>query len=223
MLGAMATFDKTEGALPCVRLALTAHDFGGLASGRGSIASFLCASATPPLEAPRCSGASYQTAREGSRESTGSLASETSGRGGVGNCAPRGSVGTVDPQHGTSNRHWFASAGQKDASRLPPEAGRMSPSPEVRKDDCPKCGKAFLSGDLQEHLDFHYAEELQGRYAREGDVARDMAKVTSAGGGGAKRRRSEGGTAAQRQTMQSRRSNSALPANRRIDNFFKPA
>lgn len=38
---AMSVFDKTKQALPCSRLALTAHEFGGLVSGRGSIASFL--------------------------------------------------------------------------------------------------------------------------------------------------------------------------------------
>lgn len=43
---AMSIFDKTEQALPCSRLALTAHEFNGLVSGRGSIASFLRASPT---------------------------------------------------------------------------------------------------------------------------------------------------------------------------------
>lgn len=232
VLGAMATFDKTEGALPCVRLALTAHEFGGLASGRGSIASFLSGSATPPLEAPHRSEASSQTAqegsREGSRESTGSplelLALDAIGRESAGNCVTRGKVGAVDPQGGAINKYRLASAGDTDTSRLPSEAGRSSPSPEAGKERCPKCGEAFLPGDLQEHLDFHYAEGLQERYAREGDVARDMARVISSGGGGAKRRRPEGETAAQRQTTQSRRGpSSALPANRRIDNFFKPA
>lgn len=224
VLGAMTTFDKTEGALPCVRLALTAHDFCGLASGRGSIASFLCASTPPPLEAPSCPEASSLTAREGSRESTGSsLKFEASRRGGAENCLARGKVGAVNPQGETSDSSRLASVGDKDATRLQPEVGRSSPSPEAGKEECPKCGEAFLSEDLQEHLDFHYAEGLQERYSREGDVARDMARVTSAGGGGAKRRRPGGGTAVQRQTTQSRRSSSALPANRRIDNFFKPA
>ena len=226
VLGAMATFDKTEGALPCVRLALTAHDFACLASGRGSIASFLCASATPPFEAPSRSEGSAQMAREDFRESTGSsfeLASDASGKGGVGNCVTTGMMRAINAQAGTSNSSRLASAGDKDSSRLPSMVGRSSPSPEAGKEQCPKCGEAFLSGDLQEHLDFHYAEGLQERYAREGDVAGDMAKLASAGGGGAKRRRPEGRTAARRQTTQSRRSSSALLANRRIDNFFKPA
>ena len=218
---AMASFEKVEGALPCVRLALTAHEFSGLASGRSSIASFLCASAAPPLEVP-CLEASSEKGDEGLGEmAEPSFELEINARGGAKNSSTGEEVGAADPQGGMKNRSLFPFVGGKDTARLHSGVRRTSPSLESGKEECPKCGEAFLSVDIREHLDFHYAEGLQQRYAREGDVARDMAELASAGGG-AKRRRPEGGTVAQRQPAQARRSNT-LSANRRIDYFFKPA
>lgn len=218
---AMAIFAKTENALPCSRLALTAHDFSDLVSGRGSIASFLCANLKPRATA----------APSGSGGGEGGGASSPAGVelvGGVGDekgvLSRRGRTEAMaDPQdvrspksEPRSSTSSGGSSGMKGSNNPTPMAGDGAGSP--REGVCPKCGEAVGAGeDLREHLDFHYAEGLQERYSREGDVAGEMAARMSDPAGLSKRRR-EGnkGKGGKKGKMEGRDGH-------KIDSFFKPA
>ena len=219
---AMATFAKTENALPCSRLALTAHDFSDLVSGRGSIASFLRSNSKPNVTtASNCGGGSGGGGGGGGTSSPAGVVDGV----GVGNekgALSRGRTETsIDPQVFRSSRSEPRSG---DSSSSNSNSMEDSNNPVVedatsrrRGEVCPKCGETLAADeDLREHLDFHYAEGLQERYSREGDVARDMAAKTSGPGGLLKRRR-EGnkGKAGKR--------GKGGPEGRKIDSFFKPA
>lgn len=223
---AMAIFaKKTENALPCSRLALTAHDFSDLVSGRGSIASFLCANLKPQAA---------------------TIVSSRSGGGGGGASSPAGAVviagdvgdekgvlsrgrteKAIDPQDvrlaKSEPRSSTSSGGGSNCSSSSMEGNNSTPAAEdetrdPREEVCPKCGETLAAEeDLQEHLDFHYAEGLQARYSREGDVARDMAARMSGPGGLPKRRR-EGNTG-----KGGKQGKVRGREGRRIDSFFKPA
>lgn len=249
---AMTIFAKTKDALPCSRLALTAHEFSGLVSGRGSIASFLRV-LPPPVESPSPEAVKSvpkaTLALDPSRRRGGDISLPelvVSGVGGEQNDVSnrgRGEV-TTDPQGvrnfsgepgSSSGNGSDAGGGGGDAgggggdsgsvwgsdTRRSHPAGDESekpPSSPLRPGDnvCPKCEKMLAEEeDLQEHLDFHYAEGLQERYAREGGVAQGMASTMSNRGEVSKRRRQEpGGKRAKSQTKR--------PAGQRIDSFFKP-
>lgn len=102
---------------------------------------------------------------------------------------------------------------------------------------CTKCGVLIEAGLMPEHLDFHYAQDLQNRYSREGDGARHSGNnsrtsagnhLTSSGSSsGEKRKREEGagrGSVAVGSGVGRRASTKAsnVKPTRRIDSFFKP-
>lgn len=229
---AMAIFSKTKDALPCSRLALTAHEFSGLVSGRGSIASFLRV-LPPPVELPSPEpvksmpkatlvfGPSRQ--RGGDRslpdvEANG-VGSEENDAFNTGRDEATAEPGSNSGGHGRS-RGDSGSVWGSDTRRSHPAGGENdTPPPSLLRPGakvCPKCGKMLAElEDLQEHLDFHYAEGLQERYAREGGVAREMAPAMPDRGDVSKRRRRDmGGKRTKSQTKR--------PAAERIDAFFKP-
>lgn len=231
---AMAIFAKTKDTLPCSRLALTAHDFSGLVSGRGSIASFL--RVLPPLVEspspqsvdvmPKVTPALDPSPRRGDGRSLSGV--EASGvEGGQNSCnSNRGRrEATAEPgssssfngsRGGGDNGGDNGSVWGSDTRRSRP-AGASHCHPRPGAKVCPKCGKMLAEEeDLQEHLDFHYAEGLQERYAREGGVAQGAASVVPDRGGGGvlKRRRDIRGKRMKSQTKR--------PAAERIDAFFKP-
>lgn len=235
---AMAIFAKTEQALPCSRLALTAHDFTGLVSGRGSIASFLRVSSPPsPLlpSAPPTRRTSLFRSRTseplesnipvrvespfgGGRSSSSEVPARLSGRDGGVNVgsdqketqSPRlgRSEPELDDDRGDIIGDWLKSG---DAKMEPSGRERDPVSARMGKDGgkgCPKCGAKVAAAEMQEHLDFHYAEGLQERYSREGNVAREME---------VKRKKPEAGDWEAKQ----RRRRQEGSATTRIDSFFK--
>lgn len=230
--GAMAVFAKNEEALPCCRLALTAHDFSGLVSGRGSIASFLRAlpptsSLPPPPKAAPCPVTDKSTAVEPGRSNIPSsemarsvgddVRCDRRGRGSHEEADPPKGLGIGTASDGGGGSSGSIGRSYPIGSEKPPRFHPGGRGMETLEDEeCPKCGEAFAADDLQEHLDFHYAQGLQERYTREGDVARDMAAMAS-NGGAAKRRRQDGERGAKRQMKKGDRSAA------RIDSFFKPA
>lgn len=210
MSEAMAVFAKTEQALPCSRLTLTAHEFSDLVSGRGSIASFLRTASKPAASRAPDWETSSKTTSLGPGKDRGST-SEACGGGAerdVERNLCRGRA-EADPQDGRHNRTISSEAVGK-IGQLHRRKDTKPPSPQSGQKQCHKCGEVVAEGDLREHLDFHYAEGLQERYSREGDFARDMAKRKRPGeGGGAKRQTKQLGRRGSRSTA-------------RIDSFFKP-
>ncbi|CAM9197043.1 unnamed protein product [Ectocarpus sp. 6 AP-2014] len=237
---AMAVFAKTDNALPCSRLALTAHEFCGLVSGRGSIASFLRVLPPPPPPPqqpmpPLMSPLEKWGSKGVKPNAKQTLPVDPSGQAGGGRSLPKGDdeevPGTETAEASTGPRD-VPRAGSKDGSRVDRSrnfqpsshlAGaacdeRTAPSPlRPGYERCPRCGKVLAPEDLQEHLDFHYAEGLQERYTREGDVARDMAARMSDREGPPKRKIQEAG-GGKRAKSQTKRPAAGL----RIDSFFKP-
>ncbi|CAN0488959.1 unnamed protein product, partial [Ectocarpus sp. 8 AP-2014] len=235
---AMAVFAKTDNALPCSRLALTAHEFCGLISGRGSIASFLRVLPPPPPQQPMPPPTS-PLEKWGSKgvkpNAKQALAVDPSGQAGGGRSLPEGDdedvPGTETAEASTGPRD-VPRVGSKDGSRVD-RSRNFQPSSHLAGaacdertaqsplrpgyERCPKCGKVLSPEDLQEHLDFHYAEGLQERYTREGDVARDMAARISDREGLPKRKIQEAG-GGKRAKSQTKRPAAGL----RIDSFFKP-
>lgn len=229
---AMAIFAKTKDALPCSRLALTAHDFSGLVSGRGSIASFLrvlpspSPSPEPAKSVPEAILAVDSSRRRGSGRSLRKVGAsrvggeKTSffnvGRSEVA-AEPDSSIsggGSGDPGGGDGS----GSVWGGDTRPSHPAGGEHDkpPSSPLRpRDTCPKCGKMLANEDLREHLDFHFAEGLQERYSREGGVAQDTASGMPDRGGVSKRRRTEMGG-------KRTKSHTKRQAAQRIDTFFKP-
>lgn len=233
MSEAMAIFAKTKDALPCNRLALTAHDFNALVSGRGSIASFLrvlpspVESPSPELVkfVPKATLAVDSSRRKGGRSLPEGGASGVGGEKisffsvGQGEAAaePDSSSSGGGGSGGECN---IGSVWGSDTKRSYPAGGEQEkpPSSPRRPRDtvCPKCGKMLAKEeDLREHLDFHYAEALQERYTREGGAAQGTASVMSDRGGVSKRRRHEMGG-------KRTKSHTKRPAAERIDAFFKP-
>ncbi|CAM9159339.1 unnamed protein product [Ectocarpus fasciculatus] len=237
---AMAVFAKTENALPCSRLALTAHEFSGLVSGRGSIASFLRVLPPPPPPPQRpmppptspFEKSGLKVVKPDAKEA---FAVGPSGQAGGGRSLPEGDGGDVsgrETAEASTGPREVPRVGSKDGSRIDRSrnfrpshlAGdacdeSTAPSPlRPGHERCPKCGQVLAPEYLQEHLDFHYAEGLQERYAREGDVARDMtARMSDRGGPPTKRKIQEAGGG------KGARSQAKRPAaGRRIDSFFKP-
>lgn len=284
---AMSVFDKTKNTLPCNRLALTAHEFDSLVSGRGSIASFLRAAPTEnkpaaatssemnsqeQLSSPsgemneRCGTSTRSSPFSGKRRGSMHNSSENHGGGGA-----LGAKMTTDApaavmaaaagltSESTVRVGDSESSSVAKAPRSTGEASLMSTMTSAvvvaatgregawgedvwegeERSPCTKCGVFIEAGLMPEHLDFHYAQDLQQRYSREGDVARDRASIsrTSAvnhgiGGGnssGEKRKREEGGGRGRGSTavgggVGRRTSTKAgnVGPTRRIDSFFKP-
>ncbi|CAM9285497.1 unnamed protein product [Scytosiphon promiscuus] len=233
---AMALFTKTDNALPCSRLALTAHDFGGLVSGRGSIASFLRAlpreeetqPAPTPLESLRPDAATpsrraspvkyLDEGRDagGERSVPGEEADLARGGEDLGVSGRRLARAATDAEERLRLGDRSSSSFER-SDRVRSESSVARSPVRSGQQRCPKCEKNLApEEDLQEHLDFHYAEGLQERYAREGDVVRDMAAKTSDRGGASKRSRHDVGGKGSKGW-------SKRPAARRIDSFFKPA
>lgn len=235
----MAVFAKTDNALPCSRLALTAHEFSGLVSGRGSIASFLRVLPPPPQQPqqpmpPPTSPLEKSSSKGVKPNAKEALAVGPSGQAGGGRSLPEGDDEDVpgkETAEASTDPREVPRVGSKDGSRVDRSrnfqpsshlAGaardeRTAPSPlRPGYERCLKCGKVLAPEDLQEHLDFHYAEGLQERYTREGDVARDMGARMSDREGLPKRKIQEagGGKRAKSQTKRP-------AAGPRIDYFFK--
>ena len=235
MCEAMSVFEKTENALPCSRIALTAHDFVGLVSGRGSIASFLRVSplkCVPPPSggSPVCETACARTAASNGSKCEGGSLSDSARHvddecdGSVGSRAsealsPEGAVGRGDGGSGSE------SSRSGDVGRSRCERNMEIPSTEPNKEPCPNCGEPIAPDKLPEHLDFHYAQGLQERYTREGHVAADIA-ARAPSSEAAKRRIAEdqrGPTRRPKAKKHSPRRGSNGGATTRIDSFFKPA
>lgn len=245
----MALFTKTDDALPCSRLALTAHEFNSLVSGRGSISSFLrviprrdeTSPAKAPHESPssdpakprhKASTVKYLDEREASGGTSLPQEVVEGVRGGEDRDVSSRRLGraATDPQDPSScGSRSSSSCGGDGGSGSSKCVGRDAERSHRARSDgearsplrsgqqrCPKCERNLAAGeDLQEHLDFHYAEGLQERYAREGDVARDMAARMSDRGGISKRPRHDAAS-------KGSKSLSKRQAGRRIDSFFKP-
>lgn len=219
----MAVFAKTENALPCSRLALTAHDFSDLVSGRGSIASFLCANLRPTaaIESRCGGGGGGEEGGSASSPASSPAGGVVSGVGDEKGVFSRGRTETTteprDAREPRSNTSSGGSSSLKGGKNHSPSAENETRSPRKAGEVCPKCGETLAGEeDLREHLDFHYAEGLQERYSREGDVARDMAARMSDPGGLSKRRR-EGNKGKGGKRGKGGREGP------RIDSFFKPA
>ncbi|CAM9207140.1 unnamed protein product [Sphacelaria rigidula] len=265
---AMSVFDKTENTLPCNRLALTAHEFDSLVSGRGSIASFLRAAPTEnkpaaatssemnsqeQLSSPsgemneRCGTSTRSSPFSGKRRGSMHNSSENHGGGGA-----LGAKMTTDApaavmaaaagltSESTVRVGDSESSSVAKAPRSTGEASLMSTMTSAvvvaatgregawgedvwegeERSPCTKCGVFIEAGLMPEHLDFHYAQDLQQRYSREGDVARDRASIsrTEEGGGRGRGSTAVGGGVGRRTSTKA----GNVGPTRRIDSFFKP-
>lgn len=222
---AMVIFSKTDQALPCSRLALTAHDFTALVTGRGSIASFLRASPPPASRIGAQTETSDVAMKYPSKGEDGGLSSDIDRkllRGG--GCEPHRHVGQVEAgsHGGDSSSSRTSSSGCTDP--VDHESGAIPVLAECLQKKCPKCGLAVAAESLPEHLDFHYAKGLQESYTREENVAQGMA-ARKIDGGVAKRRKPEGEKGGEKRHRETKRSGppgqNCITA--RIDSFFKPA
>lgn len=223
--------------MPCSRLALTAHEFSGLVSGRGSISSFLRA----PLFTPKtpCSGTPPGCAvvnnsfcgGENLSSPPRAIAEKTSKDGSDRFLVGQMNVGETLSQACASGRN--SSSGSSKSNLLDAHGGGQPPplafSCKVGEETCEKCGETVAMDMLREHLDFHYAEELQERYSREGYVAGDIATRNSHSSNSAAKRSREGG-GDRRATNSSSSGRRAKPGRRTdvcsmppIYKFFKPA
>lgn len=224
VLEAMSVFDKTENALPCSRLALTVHEFVGLVSGRRSIASFLRAPSPSTLSASPVAGhrpiGEPDEGNEGGVTSPSRAARAVKCGSGSYRREAAGS-GEVLLMEGARSSQ---STGRSNVGRSCDEQDVGSSQLQPGEERCPKCGEAFASDKLSEHLDFHYAEGLQERYTREGSVAADIVAIGS--DRGVTKRRANGdkrGATRRPKTKQHGRGGSSGGAMARIDSFFKPA
>lgn len=199
----MILFDKTESAMPCSRLALTAHEFGDLLLGRGSISAFLRADVPPEGVAPENPRSTVRLKRLSSRG------------------APEPSLTQVEgcDRSSSSNADGFTAVkGSSTCLGITPK----------REEACSQCGVMISCEKMREHLDFHYAEGLQKRYARESDLGREQ---SARGGSRPTGKRSQHAGAARagegimggRGKEKSRRRNDDSSSSSRIDFFFKPA
>lgn len=221
----MAVFSKTDQALPCSRLALTVHDFRSLALGRGSIASFLCASPPPlllPVDLPATKTSRITaTDTEGAEKGRGWSSEEGCNVGGGLEYDIRtGQAGKGPKYFGNRNNNCNRSG---EDGQLRRKGDEVFPLLNPGEERCPECGGAVVVEYLQEHFDFHYAEGLQERYSREGDVAGDMAARVS--DGGEVKRRLEVGREVKRPPKRPMTQSGQKDARSTslIDSFFKPA
>lgn len=200
---AMGIFDKTEHAMPCYRLALTAHEFGSLVSGKGSISSFLRASPSSETKSHEKPDSSAQ------REISSSVANETL------------VVASKTQDERCTNAERKNHEIETERGNSPPSHACSNESEEI----CSQCGEILPIESLREHHDFHYAQGLQEQYTRELDIQREMAAGTSNRSISNKRGRNDeskrGAQSVGGRGKSGRLSNDSSTS--RIDSFFKPA
>lgn len=228
----MTIFAKTDQALPCSRLALTAHEFSGLVSGQGSIASFLRTDSPLPPPSPsssQCAVSKTHFAEKNTVYRSTSGGSLFAADGGVGNTIFEPDVGYSEKADALIESGGSGSGSSSSSSSISYSAGgqlhrrgggnflSLEPSGKQR---CTKCGEVIAADEFSEHLDFHYAEGLQERYSREGQVAAEIVARVAMSGTVKGRGRPEDDRGSKRQRKQPGRRDDG--ATKRIDSFFKP-